>query len=110
MASAYKDYVPAKEHFGELRGCCSWDWDDERKGMVLTSEKNGNSIFLPAEGYREGSYVRLVGVGGEYLMSTKDDKYSEVFYNLDFAESGVNIDCYSDCGLDGLSVRLVKKK
>ena len=108
MASAYKDYVPAKEHFGELRGCCSWDWDDERKGMVLTSEKNGNSIFLPAEGYRSiyGSKVYDENTDGNYW--TSESSGGDWAYCVRFNKREVHL--YSNHIPNWWSVRLVQPK
>ena len=44
--------IPSKEQFQELMDCCWYDNDWDSWGIVFTSKKNGNSIFLPAAGYR----------------------------------------------------------
>ena len=43
--------LPNEDDFKELYVSCKFDWDKERKGMIVTSNINGNSIFLPAPGY-----------------------------------------------------------
>lgn len=65
-APGYYTYDEAKEVFGrslpkaaalvELWEECSWTWDDKKKGMTVTGP-NGNSIFLPASGYRSSRVV-----------------------------------------------------
>ena len=43
--------LPNEDDFKELYASCKFEWDDEKKGMTVTSNINGNSIFLPAPGY-----------------------------------------------------------
>lgn len=43
--------LPNEDDFKELYATCKFEWDDEKKGMTVTSNINGNSIFLPAPGY-----------------------------------------------------------
>ena len=47
--------MPTKEEFEELVDKCSWELvvkDGKEKGYTVTSNVNGNSIFLPWTGYR----------------------------------------------------------
>ena len=53
-------------------------------GLRLTSKINGNFIFLPAAGSREGKKIKSVGESGFYLSGTKDPKYG-------FAICGIQI-------------------
>ena len=49
--------MPTKAQFQELRNHCVWTWtrQDGHEGYLVTSAKNGNSIFLPAGGRIESS-------------------------------------------------------
>ena len=40
-------------------------WNDEKKGLDITGP-NGNTIFLPADGYRWGREVKDVKLEGDY--------------------------------------------
>lgn len=43
-----------------LSNDCSWTWDADRRGFVVTGT-NGKSIFLPAVGYYKGTSIRSEG-------------------------------------------------
>jgi len=49
--------IPTKAEFQELRNHCVWTWtsQDGQDGYLVTSAKNGNSIFLPAGGYKDSA-------------------------------------------------------
>ena len=38
-------------------------------GYIITSKSNGNSIFLPAAGYKEGTHSYDVGTVGYYMTA-----------------------------------------
>lgn len=65
--------MPTKEEFVELYENCTWEVKtmNEIKGKLFTSKINGNSIFLPAAGYRDGKELRLVGSDAHYWSSTR---------------------------------------
>ena len=46
--------LPSKEEFQELIDRCEWRWTVKGscRGYLATSKVNGNSIFLPAAGYK----------------------------------------------------------
>jgi len=46
--------------------------------------KNGNSIFLPAAGYRDGTSLCDAGSYGYYWSSTAYEDYSNYAYYLHF--------------------------
>ncbi|MBR5412387.1 MAG: hypothetical protein IK114_05020 [Fibrobacter sp.] len=48
----FKDCLPSASAMAELYEECDWDWDDSKKGYIVTGP-NGNSIFLPALGYKD---------------------------------------------------------
>ena len=88
--------LPTKEMLEELKSSCKWQWAGD--GYRVTGP-NGNSIVLPALGYRdsEGS-IHRVGDGGYYWSS-----YS---WSLNFWSNDVDIDEYIRS--NGFSVRLVQ--
>ena len=49
--------MPTKADFQELRDHCVWTWTtrDGCDGYLVTGAKNGNSIFLPAGGYKDSA-------------------------------------------------------
>ena len=51
--------LPTKEEFEELLNLCSWVWDNVSSGYKIYGP-NGNSIFLPAAGFRyEDRWIAL---------------------------------------------------
>ena len=100
----FSDRLPTKEQLEELSDECKWTWTG--RGYNVKGP-NGNSIFLPAAGYRNcGDNVSHVGTYGSYWSSTPDG--SERAWSLDFNSSGVRVN--SDDRCYGLSVRLVQGK
>ncbi len=94
--------LPTKEQCEELKAECQWSWTGSSYNVT---GPNGNSISLPAAGYRycNGS-VYDVGDDGHYWSSTSYGS-GDAWY-LHFSSGSVimsNNDC---CG--GQSVRLVK--
>ena len=63
--------IPTKAQWEELIDRCTWTWTTEggHSGYKVTGP-NGNSIFLPAAGYRGGTSSGGVGIGGGYWSST----------------------------------------
>ena len=88
--------MPTKAEFAELSDLdnCRWTWTSMTtssgssiSGYKVTSKKNGNSIFLPASGYRYGGYLSGHGSYGDYWSSTLDDSNVSYAYDLDFSSS-----------------------
>ena len=63
--------MPTKEDFEELLRECTWEWTtlNGHNGYKVTGP-NGNSIFLPAAGFRDGADEHYVGSDGYYWSST----------------------------------------
>ncbi|MBO5915996.1 MAG: InlB B-repeat-containing protein [Bacteroidales bacterium] len=63
--------MPTTAEQDELRYNCIWTWTTQNgvNGYKVTSITNGNSIFLPAAGYCDGTSVGYVGSGGYYWLS-----------------------------------------
>lgn len=99
--------MPTYAELTELRENCTWTWTSQNgvNGYKVTSKSNGNSIFLPAAGFRDGSSLYDAGSGGYYWSSsigTPDPHYAG---NVIFGSDDVYRDRYSRCV--GLSVRPV---
>ena len=100
--------MPTDDELSELRNTsnCTWTWTTQNgvKGYKVTSKKNGNSIFLPAAGYRYLGNLSLAGSYGNYWSSSLYTYYSYYACDLYFS-SGVG--WASDDRCDGRSVRAV---
>ena len=100
--SQFGSRLPSKEQREELKAECQWAWTGS--GYKVTGP-NGNSITLPAAGWRNRSgSVNDVGSNGVYWSSTPKD--SEDAWVLVFDSHGVYVDYGSRCC--GHSVRLVQ--
>ena len=80
--------LPTKEEFSELRQKCKWQWTTQngKKGYKVTGP-NGNSIFLPAAGLRDGSSFDSAGEEGYYWSSTPYESNDYNAYSLYFGSS-----------------------
>lgn len=100
--------TPTKEQLAELydTSLCTWTWIkmNGTNGYMVTSKKNGKSIFLPAAGYI-GDKAIEVDEDGYYWSSTLGD---EGAFIIGF-EYG-NIYFYGSYRCYGQSVRAVRSK
>lgn len=105
--SAFLDFgssLPTKEQFKELEENCTWEWKDN--GYRVTGP-NGNSIFLPADGFRKCDGELLEnGKNGTYWSSTFND--IDHAWCLHFSSSRIGITAPERC--TGRAVRLVQNK
>lgn len=102
----FKNNLPSKDQFNELINECNWEWDENGYNVV---GPNGNSIFLPAMGYHNGSGIKFdVGFCGFYWSSTQISCYYNNAWNLDFNVDEIDMDCHKI--YNGMSVKLVKNK
>ena len=64
--------MPTDAEWTELREKCKWTLTTQNgvKGYKVTSKSNGNSIFLPAAGYRHVSSLYDAGSDGDYWSSS----------------------------------------
>ncbi len=101
--------MPTKAQMNELKEYCEWEWTAQNgvNGYNVTSKTNGNSIFLPAAGYRSGSSLDYAGEYGFYWSSTPYESYSSNAYYLYFDSSDQVVDWFYRFG--GLSVRPVSE-
>lgn len=63
--------MPTVSEWNELKENCIWKWGalEGVYGYKITSKKNGNSIFLPATGYKENSVVSEKNSCGYYWLN-----------------------------------------
>ena len=101
--------MPTKAEFDELTSKCTWTWYQYKGvwGQKVTGP-NGNSIFLPASGYRLGTSLFDVGSYGSYWSASlaEDDFGCHAWY-LNFYDGYYtsNYYCYRNYGY---TVRPVK--
>ena len=64
--------MPTIDEFEELRNNCTWKWTTQNgvNGYKVTSNSNGNYIFLPAAGYRDLGSLYGAGDYGYYWSSS----------------------------------------
>lgn len=101
--------MPSKEQQDELREKCTWTWTTCKgtKGYLVKG-KNGNSIFLPAAGWCDGTSLGNADSNGVYwsrslYTSIPNGACYLYFYSGDVGWSGGNRYC-------GQSVRPVRQK
>ena len=105
--------MPTDAELTELLEQCTWTWTSQNgvNGYKVTSKSNGNSIFLPAAGDRNGSSIYYLGIYGYYWSSSlftggsqdgfgPDDAMGVIFHNGYALTSVIDRNC-------GCSVRPV---
>lgn len=81
--------MPTIDEFDELRKKCKWTWTTRNghDGYVVTGS-NGNSIFLPAAGWRGGTGSGSVGEYGDYWSGSLSSSISSCACSLHFSSGG----------------------
>ncbi len=100
--------IPTKVEFEELREKCTWQLitKNGKNGYKVTGP-NGNSIFLPAAGYRDGSSLYHAGWNAYCWSSTPLESGDNYACSLYFRSSGHNVNWDPRCY--GQSVRPVSE-
>ena len=100
--------LPTKAQWEELidRCTCTWTTEGGHSGYKVTGP-NGNSIFLPAAGYRGGTSSNYVGSHGWYWSSTLEGNTGRA-WELSFGSGGRSMT--SGYRSDGQPVRPVTEK
>lgn len=90
--------MPTKEEQKELINNCDWTWQENYNstgvnGYLVTSKTNGNSIFLPASGYRSDSSLNNVGSYVTYWSSSRYENFpSGAYYLRRISGSDITVD------------------
>ena len=104
--------MPTIEEQYELRNECTWQWTSLNgvRGYRVTGP-NGNNIFLPAAGYREGTAFINQNLYGSYWGSSWNSSALVYLCYLNFKASELSIsdNWIDNCGYYGRSVRPVCK-
>ena len=91
--------MPTKTEQDELRNSCVWQWTalNGVNGYSVTGP-NGNSIFLPAVGYRNGADVFSVGRNGNYWSSSlSGNRAYGLYFSVDYYFGDDNFRYYGLC-------------
>ena len=101
--------MPTDNEWTELQTKCTWTWTTQggKKGYKVTSKTTGNSIFLPAAGYRHNTNLYDVGSNGNYWSSSLRLGYTFSVWCIYCSSAGVQRH-YSDRYI-GKSIRPVSK-
>ena len=91
--------IPTPSEWEWLYKNCSIKWTDDFNGTgvsghILTSKVQGyegNSIFLPAAGYRHGVYLEYVKINGAYWASSLNEDSPTDAWCLRFGRNGYNL-------------------
>lgn len=99
-------HMPSMEQLDELVMECTWTWStqNDRKGYIVKSKKNDNSLFLPAAGSR--GFGPVNGGYGEYWSLSLSRSNSNYAYCVSFRHDKVSVDTRGR--YNGLSVRPVR--
>ncbi len=83
--------MPTLAELTELREQCTWTWTTQNgvKGYKVKSKSNGNSIFLPAAGFRDGSSLHDAGSNGDYWSSSLYTDLPDNAWSVYFDSGGV---------------------
>ena len=82
--------MPTKDQLEELLTECTWTWTTQNgvNGRLVIGP-NGNSLFLPAAGYRADSSLNLAGRWGAFWSRTLRSGCPLYAYDVDFGSGGV---------------------
>ena len=77
--------MPTDAELTELREKCKWTWTSQNdvNGYKVVGP-NGNSIFLPAAGYKDGESLLITRSFGNYWSSSLYPDYSDLAYSVYF--------------------------
>ena len=86
--------MPTDAEWTELRTKCTWTWTNDFNGTGvhgrIVTATNGNSIFLPAAGYRNGTSISYEGSYGDYWSSSLYTDYPSEAWHEMFNSSSYN--------------------
>ena len=99
--------MPTYSEYQELIDNCTWEWSEQdgKEGYLVRGD-NGNSIFLPAEGYLDSSGEHSIGYDGNYWSSSLREEYPSYAWSILFY-SGSKEMYYQHERPEGLAIRPV---
>lgn len=99
--------IPTRDEFEELLNKCTWEWFVYKgvNGYKITGT-NGNSIFLPAAGYKHGMTHDNPESYGVYWSSTSYNADQGYAWNIFFSNSGHGL--YNSGRTNGMTIRPVR--
>jgi clan AA aspartic protease (TIGR02281 family) len=99
--------MPTKAEFQELIDNCTWTWYsiEGKRGYIVTSNKNGNCIFLPAAGFRNTTELVAGDERGAYWTSTHHEKWANYVHRAELASDEYLLVTLGPCF--GLTIRPV---
>ena len=103
--------MPTRNEIGELVNNCTWKWMEYYNATVngyKVTGPNGNSIFIPAAGYRNGTSLGSAGSYGGYWSGALYSGYSGRAFELYFYSDNHHV--YDSNRFSGQSVRPVREK
>lgn len=82
--------MPTEKDFEELMDNCTLEWtvQNGKHGLLVTSDINGNRIFLPAAGRREGTERCIEEEFGCYWSADPYEKNRVFAYGFCFSRTG----------------------
>ena len=102
--------MPTSKQFAELINDLNttsvWTTRNGVNGRLITSKSNGNSIFLPAAGYRYKSDLEQTGEEGYYWTSSKGSGSDSAINVYVYSRTSYTYYCSCCCGL---SIRPVRR-
>ena len=100
--------MPTEEEWQELYNNTTVTWTTQNgvSGRLFTAS-NGNSLFLPAAGYRDYSNLSYAGMWGEYWSSSLDTGDPGYAWNFYFGSDNYNYNMGSSHRYYGFTVRPV---
>ena len=93
--------IPTIAEWRELQENCIWKWGqlDGVYGYKATSKKNGNSIFLPAAGWKDDSAVNDQNNSGYYWLAlphpNDPNQARSLYFDEERGVGVVNRQCYT---------------
>lgn len=99
--------APTKEQWEELQEHTTNTWTTQNgvNGLLFTAS-NGQSLFIPAAGYRMSDKVEYVGSDGKYWSSSVYTDYPDLVWSFYFDSINYGTDLYEKAS--GFTVRLVR--
>lgn len=100
--------LPTLEDFNELIDATTQEWVEKGnlKGLEFTSKSNGNKLFFPAAGYRQGEEVTAADLMGCYMVGDLNEVAPTFPKFIKMTEGGVSTDQVEITA--GFSVRPVR--